>query len=837
VTSTAPSTASLGHARRKQSPARISRFCHRHHRGLLAALIILLFEAFVFNLSFWTSLGAPTALDLPAGSVSVASGLAPSKIADVVTVTNPGKSYVTVNLPHNDASIPITSLRLTPTSAQPADRTDKTDTRYTAAAPDFEKWATVRIDMQTAGSHQWIKGNAQSYSAAAPSSTYLQIPRTTRVAKIRVWFLQPEQSSFAYAGLSVNVRPAFSINVFRVAIMALIAAFLLGFRPGSRLYRTRLDTGSRSQRGILTAFIVAFLAVLGAVAFSQSGYKPLSEWSTNGDYTYDFDQYARLGDSLLRGLPWLDLPVPDALAHASNPYSTQVRAQLLSQGVTPIFWDHAFWNDHWYCYFGVLPAVVFYVPFQAITSLWIPGGAFLPTTFVVVLLLGLFALTATLLAVRVMVRHFPSTSLGMALLSILGFLSAANLFFLAFRLNFYAVPMLSSLVLTMLGLWLWLGARRVTNGHRAPQAARDAKRHLPSHMWTVSDGAPQQLLEGKGATPGSVWISKPRVGFGFLCMAANLGCRPTFVLAALLAFVVFWPEIRTGRFFSYLNPRAWRKHSLRPLSSLGNDAAALLPAIAICLPVLAYNFWRFGSLLNFGNDYQLTVTDLTTYKEPVSLVAPITYYYLFQPLHLSAHFPFLTLTQTPLSSWQLTEPHAGGFFWLVPFALLGIVAALMRSRLRHLHMWGFVLSLLGVGAIECLFDAYKAGLSWRYMADFGWCVGLAAVAGACALEEWARQRVERSASERVSLSMEPRESETSASGTNGTRAVALKNVTVHTSKAVTFARSGVAALVGVGLVIAALTFLMPGRIDNLMANAPQIFFEIRGWFTAWTQWV
>jgi hypothetical protein len=129
----------------------------------------------------------------------------------------------------------------------------------------------------------------------------------------------------------------------------------------------------------------------------------------------------------------------------------------------------------------------------------------------------------------------------------------------------------------------------------------------------------------------------------------------------------------------------------------------------------------------------------------------------------------------------------------------------MKRGLQRVHAWGLVLAVLGTGAIECLFDAYKAGLSWRYMADFGWCVGLAAIVGACALEEWAHEKV-------------------IASRANGGQALSL-------------VRGGTAVLVGAGLIIAVLTFLMPGRIDNLMANAPQIFFEIRGWFTGWTAWI
>ncbi|MCI1902093.1 MAG: hypothetical protein LKI93_05120 [Bifidobacteriaceae bacterium] len=782
---------------------RLRRSLSQHYRGLLAVLVIALIEVFVFNLGFWTSLGKPTSLTPASESLSIGKGLSPTKIEDVYTLTDPDKGYVDVDLnaaqPHA-GSVDLTSLQLIPTAAQPADRTDLSDARYNPEAPDFSKTVNVRIQAQASQSHSsaaspWITIGSLHYSPAAASSTYARLDMSgakgaTSVTKIRIWFLQPEQSSFAYAGVRINERPTFSINVARLAVLALVALSILAFRPGSRLFRTRLNTASRGQRGTLLAAMIPLGLVFVASALAQMGYKPLSVWNTNGDYTYDFDQYSRLATSILHGTPWLDLPVPQALADAANPYSTQVRSQLLSGGVTPIFWDHAFYNGHWYCYFGALPAVVLYLPFQALTSLWVPGGIAVSTSAIVVLLLVLLALTGTLMSVRFIARYFPQTSLGMAILCVGGFLCGANLFFLSFRLNFYAVPMLSSLVLTTLGLWLWMGSRLVRDD-------------------------------------GGLRISRWRVSLGFLCIAANLGCRPTFVLAALLAFPLFWPEIRAGAFFSYFNPRAWKNRrspastetlttvppsrqatTLRPLSSLKNDLAALLPAALICVPILGYNFWRFGSFLNFGNDYQLTVTDLTTYKEPVKLIAPITYYYLFQPPHFTTSFPFLGLTQTPLSSWQLTEPHAGGFFWLVPFALLGIVAVFMRKRAQQHHAYGVIVTSLVMATGLCVFDAYKAGLSWRYMADFGWCVALAAIAGACMLEAWGREK-----------------SRPDALGSHRLPDVALVSV-----------RVAVAVLVGVSLILAALTFVMPGRIDSLQTNAPQLFYDLRGWFTGWAQW-
>lgn len=143
------------------------------------------------------------------------------------------------------------------------------------------------------------------------------------------------------------------------------------------------------------------------------------------------------------------------------------------------------------------------------------------------------------------------------------------------------------------------------------------------------------------------YVSRLHLVWGTLLLAANIGARPHLVATALLAFVIFWPEIRRGVFFTWLQANAWKKDGgkARQLrwQSLTNDASVILTGLLTFLPFLAYNYWRFGSFTDFGNKYQLTVIDLTTYKEPLNLLAPIMYYYLLIPVKFSAHFPFLVL--------------------------------------------------------------------------------------------------------------------------------------------------------------------------------------------------
>lgn len=113
--------------------------------------------------------------------------------------------------------------------------------------------------------------------------------------------------------------------------------------------------------------VVALLAVCTVVAGTLFGTLPTfqgTSYMENFAHYADADQYARLGDALIHGSLSLDLPVPDALAELDNPYDFESRYAASDGGVNPVFWDHAFYQGKYYCYFGVVPALLLYVPYR-----------------------------------------------------------------------------------------------------------------------------------------------------------------------------------------------------------------------------------------------------------------------------------------------------------------------------------------------------------------------------------------------------------------------------------------------------------------------------------------
>lgn len=210
---------------------------------------------------------------------------------------------------------------------------------------------------------------------------------------------------------------------------------------------------------------------------------------------------------------------------------------------------------------------------------------------------------ACLLTIRVIKRVRPHVSVAAISMLCVFVLLASNASYLWYRTNFYSVPIAASLLLSTLGLWLWLGAER-------PSAANAGE-------------------DGKVNAVGS--LSLPRLAAGSVCIAANMGCRPSFVVVAFAAFPLFWPQIRAiakqlrdGVFASGAHGRVCAMlHALRaPL-------AVLVPALVVVVPLFAYNMVRFSSPFDFGSSYQITVTDMTSYHQSWSNFIWTVAYYLF----------------------------------------------------------------------------------------------------------------------------------------------------------------------------------------------------------------
>ena len=471
-----------------------------------------------------------------------------------------------------------------------------------------------------------------------------------------------------WAGLFSGQGPAFEIVPIRLAIELAVAYIIFAFWPTSRIYRWRLG---ESRFHIAIIILVVAIHALTFIAVTQhidsDHFFTAGETKFDGAVYDDGQQYAYLADSIIEGRTWLDLDVPDWLAEMDNPYDAEERFRLAAETGEPFYWDFAFYDGHYYCYFGVLPALVAFVPFKLIT------GTDLRTDFAVAFFCVLLSIAIALFLYRFMRRYFPNSSLGAYLLAFIMFAMGAGILTQAFYPLFYSLPPLAGLSCIFFGFTAWVSARR-------------------------PDGS----------------LSKLMLVLGALLVAGTLACRPQMFLAFFIAIPLFWREIAEERVF----------FSKR---GIANTLAVIVPCLAVAALVMLYNKARFGSFMDFGAAYNLTGFDMTAKSggiDPLAIGAAL-FFYILMPPYLSGSFPFM---QPVIWYGDIhVEPFYGGFFAFTPAAIAIVGIVHFRKDLKGRRLFGVCIGCIVVALVLMLMSAQVASISMRYFSDFAWALTIPAL--------------------------------------------------------------------------------------------------------------
>ena len=418
--------------------------------------------------------------------------------------------------------------------------------------------------------------------------------------------------------ISGNPGP-FLISKARLAVMAIIYVLFEIFKPSSAIWNIKFfDMGARAKASLGIVFAIS---CMGMGAFSQLSGQ--AAWLEQGpvynegiEAVQDGNQYNHLADALLSGSLSLDLPSSPILDSMENPYDPALRAQLNKEAREPIYWDYAYYDGSYYCYFGVVPCLLTFLPFKALT------GMHLRTDIVVVAFACLTLAASALLLVELAKKYAKDISLGQYLIGFILLGLSCGVLEQAFLPRIYPIPILSALFFTYMGLYFWIKAER---------------QFAQSRTW-----------------------NKAYLVAGSFSIALTLGCRPQFVLACLLAFPIFFDEIKQREFFS--------------VRGIWNTLAVIVPFLIILVPITWYNWARFGSWTNFGASYNITGGDMTSYTFNAVKIMVQFLEYLFLPFQLISSFPYISTINTSPLLQKLpmlftNEPFYAGFMFLTPVTL------------------------------------------------------------------------------------------------------------------------------------------------------------------------
>lgn len=355
-------------------------------------------------------------------------------------------------------------------------------------------------------------------------------------------------------------------------VLACLVVILVN--PKTKIYNVCIRDWNKKNT-IITSVIALVLAIICIIPMKLSPY-----W--NGEIPDHRNQYEIAAESLLDGHLYLNYDVDERLLEMDNPYDPAAREEL---GVEYHF-DHAFYNGHYYMYFGVVPVFLLFLPFRLIT------GTALTTyhatqIFVAIFIFGVFRL----------------------------------LFFLSKKF-FKELPKvlywILSIAFSTMSIWYSVGTpalycTAITSG-------------LCLEIWSLYFFF--KAVFGDGSLNKKIVFAF----VGALLGALTFGCRPTIAIANLLVIPLLIVFLKENKF---------------SLKLLGKLFLAASPYFIIGGLLMAYNYARFDNPFEFGQTFQLTVADQTAYEnikitDDIAKIFNTIIHNMFDTGELNNKFPFIS---------------------------------------------------------------------------------------------------------------------------------------------------------------------------------------------------
>lgn len=343
-----------------------------------------------------------------------------------------------------------------------------------------------------------------------------------------------------------------------------------------KAHESRLSNDNNS----LTKAVCSVLVAVATVAVCILPMDKLPIW--NGEVPAHRNQYELMAEAILDGRIEFNYNDDYELSQLENPYDPDAREEA---GVF-YHWDHAYYNGHYYMYFGIVPVFLVFLPYRILT------GSALTTyhatqIFVALAIVGIFVLFDLLSKL-----FFKKLSYGVYLALSVAF-SVMSVWYASAEPALYCTAITAAIMLEIWSLYFFIRG-----------------------VWGEQKENKQILFAGIGAL------------FGALAF----GCRPPIALANVLVIPMLIVFLKQHKFTPKL---------------LGKLALAAMPYAVVGVALMIYNYARFDSPFEFGQAYQLTVADQSNYSislnwDTLVRVFNDTLNNFFGRKNITAGFPFLS---------------------------------------------------------------------------------------------------------------------------------------------------------------------------------------------------
>lgn len=325
--------------------------------------------------------------------------------------------------------------------------------------------------------------------------------------------------------------------------------------------------------------------------------------------------------------------------------------------------DTSFYKKHIYLYFGITPVLLFYLPFNLITTLYLTDKFLLFILACFIFLLSLF-LVKKILESIINIKNIPTNIIILSIFTI-GFCNLLP--FVMIRTSIYEVAITTAAFLLLISLCLLHYYTHITNG---------TLKYIVIFFISL-----------------------------FLCLA--VGARPHYIFSipVIFFFIVY---------FEYKEKAKNIKDIFKPISFF------LIPCFVYGAVLALYNYIRFDSIFEFGFKYQINPYEFINFKFSI-----VTLLQNFIVTVKQALFKLPNINLTTVFSMAKASGHSlgndliTGICWTSPiiFVLLFLPDFLIKIYKKNISTFVFILSITTIIIINFIFTSFF-GILIRYVFEY-----------------------------------------------------------------------------------------------------------------------
>jgi hypothetical protein len=472
-------------------------------------------------------------------------------------------------------------------------------------------------------------------------------------------------STITITKLEFNSPINFVYSPLRLIALSLIVGFVI-YCPDYIRNMKYVDSGKKpyiiiASLGVILAAIFLIYAFINKSNFFTA--YPISKTDLASPST---DIYTALFDAIRKGQVYLDIDPDPKLLTVSNPYSSAIWNQY---GIS-VLWDHAYYQGHYYCYYGILPVLLVSFPIY-----WLSGCTLVPNiiflqVFAVILLVPSFLIL--LLEINKLVTKKVNWPL-LIFLMVVGCFSAMLFSNVTFKDGYYHegiyhTPIAYGLVSTTLFLIFAIRAYR-----------NEEYRGL-------------------------------NLGLSGLFFVFIIASRPNLAMTLFLVAPLYIAIL--------VQKGVGAKKKI--LEFLPLFLIIVSGAVLICY----YNYARYGSIMEFGQTYQMNY-DQTELTYEFNKILPTIVHFYFQGPTFYNSFPFISCSTVNLSFDNALYIRSYlGAAW-VPFFWLALPLPFLFRKKDGVPLMAMSI-LFPLVIFFFAFTTYSlAGLCPRYLLEFYYLITLA----------------------------------------------------------------------------------------------------------------